>query len=68
MKRVFLKHTLALMALAVTTAAPSAYAQTKGPVGISMPTKASARWISDGDSMVKELKAKGYKTDRKSVV
>ena len=28
-----------------------------------MPTKSSARWISDGDSMVKVLKEKGYKTD-----
>lgn len=38
-------------------------AQEKGPVGISMPTKSSARWISDGDSMVKVFKEKGYKTD-----
>ena len=28
-----------------------------------MPTKSSARWISDGDSMVKVLKEKGYKAD-----
>lgn len=32
-------------------------------VGISMPTKSSARWISDGNSMVKEFTAAGYKTD-----
>jgi putative multiple sugar transport system substrate-binding protein len=32
-------------------------------VGISMPTKTSTRWISDGESMVKEFEAMGYKTD-----
>ena len=40
-----------------------ASAQDKGTVGVSMPTKSSARWISDGDSMVKSLAAKGYKAD-----
>ena len=38
-------------------------AQEKGLVGISMPTKSSARWIADGDNMVKVFKEKGYKTD-----
>ena len=28
-----------------------------------MPTKSSARWIADGDNMVKVLKERGYKTD-----
>jgi len=32
-------------------------------VGISMPTKTSTRWISDGESMVKEFEAMGYDTD-----
>jgi putative multiple sugar transport system substrate-binding protein len=41
----------------------SASAQDKGTVGVSMPTKSSARWISDGESMVKYLKDKGYKAD-----
>jgi putative multiple sugar transport system substrate-binding protein len=41
----------------------AARAQDKGTVGVSMPTKSSARWISDGDSMVKSLKDKGYKAD-----
>ncbi|MCD2342564.1 sugar-binding protein [Ideonella azotifigens] len=40
-----------------------AAAQDKGPIGISMPTKSSARWIADGDNMVKYFKDKGYKTD-----
>ncbi|PDO10490.1 MAG: sugar ABC transporter substrate-binding protein [Candidatus Reconcilbacillus cellulovorans] len=35
----------------------------KGLIGISMPTKSSERWISDGQNMVKELKALGYDTD-----
>ena len=43
--------------------APLAQAQDKGLIGISMPTKSSARWISDGESMVKYLKEAGYKTD-----
>ena len=51
-------------AMAVAVALPSlATAQAKGLVGISMPTKSSARWIADGAGMVKELQAKGYKAD-----
>jgi putative multiple sugar transport system substrate-binding protein len=34
-----------------------------GLVGIAMPTKSSARWIADGDNLVKSLKALGYQTD-----
>jgi putative multiple sugar transport system substrate-binding protein len=34
-----------------------------GLIGISMPTKSSTRWISDGESMVKEFTALGYETD-----
>ena len=50
--------------LALTFAfAGHAMAQDKGTIGVSMPTKSSARWISDGDSMVKVLKEKGYKAD-----
>ena len=40
-----------------------ASAQRGVTVGISMPTKASARWIADGDDLVRVLKAKGYATD-----
>lgn len=32
-------------------------------VGISMPTKSSSRWISDGENMVKEFEKLGYKAD-----
>ena len=38
-------------------------AQDKGLIGISMPTKSSARWIADGDNMVKVFKEKGFRTD-----
>lgn len=47
---------------AAATEAPAAAAGTK-MVGISMPTKTSTRWISDGESMVKAFEALGYKTD-----
>src|SRR5262245_56273979 len=40
-----------------------AMAQDKGTVGISMPTKSSARWIADGDNMVKVFTEMGYGTD-----
>ena len=32
-------------------------------VGISMPTKTSTRWISDGESMVAVFEEMGYETD-----
>ena len=34
-----------------------------GFVGIAMPTKSSERWVYDGENMVKEFEALGYKTD-----
>jgi len=57
-----IKVLLALLAALTCWVAPAA-AQDKGTVGIAMPTKSSSRWISDGESMVKVLQAKGYKTD-----
>ncbi|MNW26848.1 Multiple sugar-binding periplasmic receptor ChvE precursor [compost metagenome] len=35
----------------------------KGYVGISMPTKSSARWVADGENMVRLFQEQGYKTD-----
>ncbi|WP_226035163.1 multiple monosaccharide ABC transporter substrate-binding protein [Aquibacillus saliphilus] len=32
-------------------------------IGIAMPTKSSARWVDDGDNMVKQLEELGYETD-----
>src|SRR5438552_11896952 len=50
-------------ALGLLALAGAAFADDKGTIGIAMPTKSSARWIADGDNMVKQLQAKGYKTD-----
>jgi putative multiple sugar transport system substrate-binding protein len=50
-------------ALGLLALAGAAQAQDKGTIGIAMPTKSSARWIADGDNIVKVLQAKGYKTD-----
>ena len=40
-----------------------AQAADKGLVGVAMPTKSSARWIDDGNNMVKQLKEAGYSVD-----
>ncbi len=61
-----LKTKLSAVALAATmaaTAVTGAFAQSKGTVGIAMPTKSSARWIDDGNNIVKILKERGYGTD-----
>jgi putative multiple sugar transport system substrate-binding protein len=54
---------LAALALGAMSMVSAASAQDKGTIGVSMPTKSSARWIADGDSMVKSLKEKGYAAD-----
>lgn len=45
------------------TTAPSGGTGTGDLVGIAMPTKSSARWIADGDNLVKSLQELGYTTD-----
>ena len=57
------KVLVASLLLGMLGSVPFASAADKGLIGISMPTKSSARWISDGASMVKVFKEKGYKTD-----
>ncbi|WP_174802668.1 multiple monosaccharide ABC transporter substrate-binding protein [Martelella limonii] len=54
---------LAVAAMTVASFAVPAFAQDKGTIGIAMPTKSSARWISDGQSMVDQFKEAGYATD-----
>lgn len=54
---------LAATALLASAFAVPSFAQDKGTIGIAMPTKSSARWISDGNSMVEQFKAAGYETD-----
>lgn len=44
-------------------AAEAPAAEEAAMVGISMPTKTSTRWISDGESMVKVFEDLGYRTD-----
>ena len=62
-RRSTLKAVAAGMALGFSLLAPHVFAQDKGTVGVSMPTKTSSRWIADGNSMVSALAAKGYKAD-----
>ena len=57
---------IAVAAMAGLTAmalSGGAWAQSKPTIGIAMPTKSSARWIDDGNNMVKVLKERGYNTD-----
>lgn len=50
---------LLVTAAASALMAVAAHAET---VGIAMPTQSSARWISDGNSMVEQFEAAGYDT------
>ena len=53
-----------LASLILTACGGAAPASNKKPlVGISMPTKTSTRWISDGNSMVAAFQKLGYDTD-----
>ena len=53
----------AATAIGVASFVMPALAQDKGVVGISMPTKTSTRWISDGETMEKLFKEAGYAPD-----
>ncbi|AQZ53078.1 multiple monosaccharide ABC transporter substrate-binding protein [Martelella mediterranea] len=53
----------AVAAVTVASFAVPSFAQDKGTIGIAMPTKSSARWISDGQSMVEQFQEAGYATD-----
>ena len=54
---------LSALALGVGLLTSPVLAQDKGTIGIAMPTKSSARWISDGNSMVEQFEAAGYTVD-----
>jgi putative multiple sugar transport system substrate-binding protein len=55
---------LALGAMAMSSIALNPACAAKGDlIGVAMPTKSSARWIDDGNNMVKQLQDKGYKVD-----
>jgi putative multiple sugar transport system substrate-binding protein len=42
---------------------PSATGNKGALIGVTMPTRSSERWISDGDNLKKQLEALGYKVD-----
>ncbi|MGV3549940.1 multiple monosaccharide ABC transporter substrate-binding protein [Rhizobium sp.] len=54
---------LTAAAISVASFVAPSFAQDKGVVGISMPTKTSTRWISDGETMEKLFKEAGYTPD-----
>ncbi|MFJ8359299.1 multiple monosaccharide ABC transporter substrate-binding protein [Streptomyces sp. NPDC093984] len=54
--------TLALTLSACGSGQNSEDSSKGGTIGIAMPTQSSARWITDGKSVVQDLQAKGYKT------
>ena len=56
-----LKTLFAATAALFVVGVPAAFAD--GLIGIAMPTKSSARWISDGESMVEQFEAAGFETD-----
>jgi putative multiple sugar transport system substrate-binding protein len=58
-----IKSVLTGLALGLGVTLVSVSAHSKDLVGVAMPTKSSARWIADGNNMVKVLKEKGYNTD-----
>ena len=51
------------VAMAALAFSGLAHAEDKGLVAVAMPTKSSARWIADGDNMVKQFQEAGYQTD-----
>jgi putative multiple sugar transport system substrate-binding protein len=57
------KSMLSAIVLGSVALAGPVLAQGKPTVGIAMPTKSSARWIDDGNNIVKVLKERGYSTD-----
>ncbi|WP_152047318.1 multiple monosaccharide ABC transporter substrate-binding protein [Aureimonas psammosilenae] len=50
-------------ALAIGLAGSAALAQEKTAIGVAMPDKTVARWIDDGNNIVKQLQDKGYAPD-----
>lgn len=65
MKKILAVLLVLMMALSLAAcgSTPSSSTNAKKKVGIAMPTKSSARWIADGDNIVKQLQAKGYDVD-----
>ena len=58
-----LRYALAGSVVGLFALSSPSFAQDQGTVGISMPTKVSARWIADGENMVAQFQEAGYETD-----
>lgn len=58
-----MRFTKALVLAAAIASLSATTVMADGTIGIAMPTKSSARWISDGNSMVEQFQAAGYQTD-----
>lgn len=54
--------TYKLMAASAVAMTLATGAMAQGLVGIAMPTQSSARWISDGEAMVRQFEEAGYST------
>ncbi|MCH9828470.1 MAG: sugar-binding protein [Gammaproteobacteria bacterium] len=52
-----------LLLLSALLAACGQQRSEKGVIGITLPSKTEARWVSDGSNMVRTLKAMGYDVD-----
>lgn len=64
MKRKLFVATLCASMVAGMVAAPAAVkAESKGLIGVAMPTQDLQRWNQDGENMKAELEAKGYEVD-----
>ena len=64
MKRKLFAATLCASMVAGMIVAPAAVkAESKGLIGVAMPTQDLQRWNQDGENMKKELEAKGYEVD-----
>jgi putative multiple sugar transport system substrate-binding protein len=57
------KAALAAALVGTCLSGAPAIAQDRGFIGIAMPTQSSARWISDGNSMVEQFQEAGFETD-----
>ena len=51
------KLLIGLSGVALAALVNTSFAADKGTIGIAMPTKSSARWISDGNSMAEQFEA-----------
>ncbi|WP_211294936.1 sugar-binding protein [Novosphingobium guangzhouense] len=62
-KRRIAAAAMALTVLSVALTGCNEHKSPKGTIGITLTSKTEARWVSDGNNMVKALKAMGYDVD-----